>query len=115
MARVIDLKKKKEEVEVPQELVEVPKPVPPLSTTLRWSAPAAYRRTGTRAPYVFAALLAIVAILIAIFQRDAITTALFALMAVMVVVHVRKPVASVEIEINPLAIKLVTKSYPHEQ
>ena len=120
MARVIDLKNKKEEV-IAEKVAEVTEPekkpeaLPMPAGTLRWTAPAQYRRVGTRAPYVFALLLGIAALLIAVFQRDPITTALFALMAVMIVVHVRKPVGTVDIEINSLAIKLAAKSYPHEQ
>src|SRR3989344_7061389 len=126
MAHVVDLRKK-----------AIPEPAPPEPAishpvvqeqkvltdrgealpyhTLAWTAPATYRRHGLRAPYIFAALLAVVAVLIAIFQRDMTTVILFALLAIMTVVHVRRPVPLVEIAVSPLRLIVGDQSYRYEQ
>ncbi|MEK7582957.1 MAG: hypothetical protein AAB483_00940 [Patescibacteria group bacterium] len=128
MARVIDLRK--QQTQEPEPVVvesAIPHPVvqeQKLLTdsgealpyhTLVWTAPATYRRHGLRAPYVFAALLAVAAVLIAIFQQDVTTVILFALLAIMTVVHVRRPVPLVEIEVSPLRLNVGDHSYRYEQ
>ncbi len=84
-------------------------------STLRWIAPAAYRHGSTIAPYVLAALLGVGAILIGIFQRDVTTAVLFGFFGVMTVVHVRRPVPLVEIELSPLSIKVSDQTYRYEE
>lgn len=131
MARVIDLRHQRvPEKEAPTpEVPEAPKvpfveppgkiftdsgPALPYST-LRWIAPAAYRHGSTIAPYVVAALLGIGAVLIGIFQRDVTTAILFGFLGVMTVVHVRRPVPLVEIELSPLSIKVSDQTYRYEE
>src|SRR3989344_1798510 len=83
--------------------------------TLRWIAPAAYRHGSTIVPYVIAALLGAGAILIGFFQRDVTTAILFGFLAIMTVVHVRRPVPLVEIELSPLNIKISDQTYRYEE
>ncbi len=83
--------------------------------TLRWIAPASYRQGSTIAPYIVAVLLAVGAILIGIFQRDTTTAILFGFLAVMTVVHIRRPVPLVEVEVSPLSIKVSEHTYRYEE
>src|SRR3989344_4414815 len=66
-------------------------------------------------PYVIAALLGAGAILIGFFQRDVTTAILFGFLAIMTVVHVRRPVPLVEIELSPLNIKISDQTYRYEE
>lgn len=126
MARVIDLKVEKEETKEPvkaveQKEVKVATPAPPADEerssfrTLRWIAPSVYRRSGLWAPYVFAVLLAILAVLAIVVQHNLILTILLALMAIMVVVHVRRPVSTLAVEISPINITIQDRSIPYDQ
>ena len=82
--------------------------------TLRWQAPIAYRRHGAVAPYVFAAIILIGAVLIAIFQQDVITTILFALIGIMLIVHTYRALPQIEVELSPRGIKAGEKSYRYD-
>ncbi len=129
MALVLDLKKKTEETKP-----EIPKPEPVVQhpvvkeqkvltdtgnklpyQTLRWAAPSAYRREGIKSPYVVSVVLAIIAVLAAVFQGDITTVILFGLLSVMVVVHVRKSVPIIRIEVTPLSIKAGDHTYAYDQ
>lgn len=128
MAHVIDLKPKP--VAPKPEPVVLPEPIPhPIVQeqkiltdsgekvpfeTIRWTAPAFYRREGTRAPYIFAAALLVAAVLVAIFQRDLITTILFGLFGAMMIVHTRHGVPAVDVEVSPLGIKRGTVTYRYQ-
>ena len=122
MAHTIDLRKKESPPEKPPMPALTTKSAPPAVKqpaslpyhTVHWLAPDAYRRENTKAPYVFAALLGIIAILFAIFQNDLTRPILFGLLAIMVVVHVRRKISTVAVEISPLSIKIGEKNYPHE-
>lgn len=81
--------------------------------TIRWVGPLGYRAEGTGIPYVIAVVLAVVGVLIAIFQQDLIASTLFIFMAIMLVVHANSPHPHVPIEISPVSIKLGNRQYSH--
>ncbi|MEK7615906.1 MAG: hypothetical protein AAB420_01720 [Patescibacteria group bacterium] len=85
-----------------------------MQQTIRWKAPATYRREGTKAPYYFVAILLLVALLIGIVQGDLVGAILFVLMAVMTLIHIRKPVDIVDIEVSPLSVVVGGKTYRTE-
>ena len=142
MARVIDLKSKQAvippsspEVHVAESVrpIVVSPPAPPILhpvvqeqkvftdsgekvafETLRWSAPLLYRRPGTKAGFRFGFLVLIVAALIALLRHDTITTILFALIGVMVMVNSRRAIPSIDIVLDPLGVKAGRKTYRYE-
>ena len=81
--------------------------------TLHWSAPMAYRREGTRVPYVFSAILVLIAILVGVFQRDLITSILFALLGIMVAVYARRELPIIDIEITPVGVRRGARMIPY--
>lgn len=120
MARVIDLKspKKEEPIAHPvvrdqQVLTDSGQKLP--YQTLRWIAPDAYRREGAREPYIFAGILVLLALGAIFLQHDVILTVLLALMAVMVIVHVRKAPAPLQVEVSPLSIRLSGRTIGYDE
>lgn len=78
-----------------------------------WVGPLAHRNEGTGIPYVLGAVLVVVGILIAIYQRNWIAATLFIGMGIMTAVHAWNPHPHIPIEISPVSIKLGDRQYSH--
>lgn len=115
MSQVLDLKKIKhpspKEVSADKSnVVETPK-----YEVISWDAPLFFHRPNLKAVFGTSLAMALVAVLVEIYQKSIITSAFFGLLAIIIIIYALRKPAIVRIEINPLGISMSGKKYTYKE
>jgi len=90
---------------------EEPKPSEPETKILKWTGPIYVHQPDKKAALLLSFTLFAIAALFQIFQKNLITTILFSLLGMIILIKANKKPEIVNFEINPLEVKVGEKLY----
>jgi hypothetical protein len=90
---------------------EEPKPSEPETKILKWTGPIYVHQPDKKAALLLSFTLFAIAALFQIFQKNLITTILFSLLGMIILIKANKKPEIVNFEINPLGVKVGEKLY----